>query len=281
MDNIYKIVSNSIIKYLIEKGNLSKNSYLIIKINYFNILGVIDKISIHKKISSSQKIISTIEPKSKKSIKLKEKLKLQSSKKIDFTTRHSKLGLLTIQDWETLKKEYRNLLKSRIKILLDYCSSYQKLTNTIPFFITDSSNGGINLARQSIIKSGKNYIDGYILNGGCELVKLHLDKLNLLEKDINKKDVKSLKLATDFSSIYQVFPTSKSVLQINDCKKMENFIREYTNKRVINWKKLILDYEGILVNYLDCNNSKKIFLKDIMNMGYVWRLNKTKFVKVI
>jgi len=49
----------------------------------------------------------------------------------------------------------------------------------------------------------------------------------------------------------------------------------------------MLDYEGILVNYLDCNNSKKsinskkILLKDIMNMGYIWRLNKTKFVKVI
>jgi len=227
MDNIYKIVSNSIIKYLKEKGNLSKNSsYLIIKINYFNILGVIDKISIHKKISLSQKIISTIEQKSKKVKTLKEKSKLQSSKKIDFTTRHSKFGLLTIQDWETLKKEYRNLLKSRLKILLDYCSSYQKLTNTKPFFITDASNGGINLARQSIIKSGKNYIDGYLLNGGCELVKLHLDKLNLLEKDIKKKDVKSLKLATDFSSIYQVFPTSKSVLHIDDCEKMSKFLQD-------------------------------------------------------
>ena len=69
------------------------------------------------------------------------------------------------------------------------------------------------------------------------------------------------------SSIYQIFPHSKSLMEATDCNK------------TIDWINIKKQYDGIIFGDMFCQNSSSN--KPTRNIGYLWRLGKNKFVKII
>lgn len=305
MKYIYENISNSILNYLLNKGHSAKCNYYIIRIHYYNILGDISSINILKTLTTGDKIISTIKTtkksKSKSNIKssiLQLKTKRQN-KNIDYKTTHSKLGLITHIDWNKILVYYSNLIKSKLNIFTKYCESYKNITNSTPFFIYNTVN----------LPNSKNEIigDKFVLHGGCEYIKMQIEHTYLSSK-------KQINITPHFLSVYQLFHNGKNILHIKNCDDLEIFIKKYnTIKNNIDWSKIMLDYEGILVenikytninkkiNYkkivLDIlaeNNSIKkistdeiknikyhLFKKKLSNIGYVWKIKTSKFVKII
>lgn len=309
MNVIYETVSDSILKYLKKQGQSSDSEYYIIRIRYYNILGTLDSLDILKMIKSGDKIVSTRPKSSKKSSSPISKSKSQKSKKskinneIDYTTIHSKLGLITPTAWNKLQAAYSKLLRSKMEIMEHYCKSYISITNSVPFF---AYNGVANMPQSSSPKTlSKNEFpnEGFVLHGGCDYIKKQLDKF------ASSSNKKGIKIATPFTNVYQIFPNSKTLLRIHDCKSFDAFMTKYSNSTsTINWKKVMADYEGILVENINCTTEtkhppyKKILLdvlnkkisrnklknikmqlasNNMRNMGYIWKLNKSKFVKVI
>ena len=302
MNVIYKAISNSILRYLKLQGQPADKPYLILRIHYFNILGVIDSIDILKDVSIGQKIISTKERKTKTSLPTttpKTKKKKGISKETDFFTRHTKLGLMTPLQWEKVQTAYSKLLKSKMAIMERYCTSYTKLTGMIPFFAL--GDGPANISKSSIefpIKQA----NGFLLYAGCDFIS------SAISKSHSAKDKKGLKITNDLSSLYQIFPNSKTVLRIQNCEELINFYSKYSNhNNEISWQAVMKDYDGILVENIQCvpgkNPNYKKLLSEILgnkispsevenikiqlasnklrNIGFIWNINKSKFVKVI
>ena len=299
MNVIYKPISNSILRYIKLQGKPADKPYLILRIHYFNILGVIDSIDILKEVSIGQKIIST-KPKQTKTIVSTDTLPKTKKKSIpketDLFTRHTKLGLITPLQWERVKTTYSKILKSKMAIMEKYCTSYTKHTGITPFF--SLGDGPANIYKSSKELPYKNS-NGFLLYAGCDLISSAISKSETTKK--------GLKITTNFSSLYQIFPNSKTVLRIQNCDEFTNLYSKYSKDNKIDWKTIMKEYDGILIENIECNSSKKpnynkllseilsnkiltseveknkiqLASNKLQNIGFIWNINKSKFVKVI
>ena len=304
MNDIYTIVSNSILEYIKSQGQSAKKPCLILRIHYYNISGILHSIDILKKLETGDKITSTTrQPKSRSNnsnttLSPNKSTKKKIEKETDLTTRHTKLGLMTPTNWEKLKSGFYKLLAEKVQIMDKYCAAYKNITATTPFFATGEN--GINIAainKKIPLEIG----NGFVLNAGCDFISKH---------NISSNKNKGLQFTHPFSSIYQIFPHSKSVLRISDCKSLDEFYNEFGKSphSGIKWESVMSKYDGILVENLDCAdttkkpNYKKLLLdilgkkedenqiknikmhlamKKLTSLGYIWRIGKNKFVKVV
>ena len=313
MENIYSVLSNSIVNYLKKQGTLADKSYHILRIHYYNMYGFADSVDILKTLAKGDKIISTAD-KTRKHVASTKTSKSSKNKKyerkdITDSTRHSKLGLITFSDWDKLKTEHAKLIHSKLGIASKYCDSYKKITGSIPFFSITSRTNPINKPESSKDLPGE-IGDGFLLHGDCDFITKQLDKSNEPSSKIG------LKFTGPTSSIYQIFPNNKSVIRISDCKSLEEFYNKYSSNSSLDWKKIMNKYDGILFENTNCSSSeipkktkpnykkllmavldntsrnienieniKKIKMEldstKMRNIGYLWRLGKNKFVKII
>ena len=314
MENIYSVLSNSIVNYLKKQGTLADKSYHILRIHYYNMYGFADSVDILKTLAKGDKIISTLDKTIKHVASTKtsksSKKKKYERKDITDSTRHSKLGLITFSDWDKLKTEHAKLIHSKLGIASKYCDSYKKITGSIPFFSITSRTNPINKPESSKDLPGE-IGNGFLLHGDCDFITKQLDKSNSQTR--NKIGIK---FTEPTSSIYQIFPNNKSVIRISDCKSLEDFYDRYSSNSSLDWKKIMTKYDGILFENTNCSSSeipkktkpnykkllmavldntsrnlenieniKKIKMEldsnKMRNIGYLWRLGKNKFVKII
>ena len=302
MNVIYSTVSDSILQYLKLQGQLADKPYLILRIHYYNILGTLDSIDILKELKVGEKVVSTTIRKTKimsSNGQPKKTKKQLVDKDVDISTRHTKLGLMTPTQWTKLNNDYQKLIHSKILIMDKYCTSYMRLTGTTPFFAMGDKPA--NMATPPSKRIPLDVSSGFLLHAGCDFISTG---------QIAAKKNKGLKITSPFSNVYQIFPHSKSVLRITDCKSLDEFYSHFGNsaKSGIKWDSVISKYDGILVENINCGelsrkpNYKKLLLdilgkkadenqiknikmhlamKELNSMGYIWRIGKNKFVKVV
>ena len=99
MNSIYESVSNSIIEYIKSQGQPATKPCLILRIHYYNILGVLHSIDILKTLQAGDKVVSTSTTHQRQATATPTQTKKKSKKSTDTTeittTRHTKLGLMT------------------------------------------------------------------------------------------------------------------------------------------------------------------------------------------
>ena len=128
MENIYSVLSNSIVNYLKKQGTLADKPYHILRIHYYNMFGLLDSVDILKTLTKGDKIISTADKTRKQvaSTKPSKTLKKYERKDITDSTRHSKLGLITFSDWDKLKTEHAKLIHSKLGIASNIATPIKK-----------------------------------------------------------------------------------------------------------------------------------------------------------